>query len=288
MNAIKPVLTATKKIIRIKMSDEKKLDLLARHSNSVMRKYANLYKSKTLEELYTDKFKYTGFLPNATYIKKKSSGKRTLMFISSDIKQNDEILKECYEAKTKFFTPLGQKSFGFDKSQRNKMFHGFMESYHNDKYSGTQIRLTQVQVERAMAMGQNSIPLYALAEALPFHTMMGFMPSEFRTEVKGYKELKKLSEFSCEGCVKPFASEVVPIVHKRNGKYYFDHNQTIANAILKGLKNVDNTTGRKFSSIYPADAVWLTLSGKNFEVWKQRALSQPILKETKEMVKNKT
>ena len=38
----------------------------------------------------------------------------------------------------------------------------------------------------------NSIPLYALAEALPFHTMMGFMPSEFRTEVKGYKELKKL------------------------------------------------------------------------------------------------
>ena len=29
----------------------------------------------------------------------------------------------------------------------------------------------------------------------------------------------------------------------------------------------------------------MTLEGKNFEIWKQRALSQPILKETKEMIK---
>ena len=34
---------------------------------------------------------------------------------------------------------------------------------------------------------------------------------------------------------------MIPIIDKKDGKFYFDYNQTNANAILNGLKTIDQT-----------------------------------------------
>ena len=45
-----------------------------------MAEYGTLFKSKTLERLYTPEYKYQGIMPRTTYIIDKKTGQRKLMY----------------------------------------------------------------------------------------------------------------------------------------------------------------------------------------------------------------
>lgn len=108
--------------------------------------------------------------------------------------------------------------------------------------------------------------------------MMGFRPNtQYSAEVKSVADVKKEMHIITSSSV--LNKEIfTPIVHCKDGKYYFDSNQTIANALIRYFKKeADKGIERNFHSVFPANSVDMNLGGKEFEAWKQRALSQPIL-----------
>lgn len=256
------------------------LDILVKRSKEVMSEYGTFFKSKTLEKLYTPEYHYQGSLPKTTYIIDKKTGKRKLMFITrSKHKGFHEGTEEQYSGWTYGLRSLGEKSFEtIDKNGNPKISPGAMISDANHRYAGTQIRLTQIEVERAMQIGEKSIPLHALPEALPFHTMMGFRPNtQYSAEVKSLADVEK-EMFLITGSSILKKEFFTPIVHSKDGKYYFDRNQTVANALIRFFKKeADEGVERNFHAVFPANSVDMNLSGTELEAWKQRALSQPIL-----------
>lgn len=279
MLKITPNLVSTVK--KLENPDEQILSAMVERSKEIMAEYGTLFKSKTLEKLYTPEYHYEGVLPRTTYIIDKKTGERKLMFITrSKHKGFHEGIEEQYTGRTYGLKPLGEKSFEtIDKYGNPKISPGAMISDSNNRYAGTQIRLTQIEVERAMQIGQESIPLHSLPEALPFHTMMGFRPTKtYSTEVKTVEEIKLELSFLINSSAMIKEEHFIPIVHYEGGKYYFDRNQTSANALLRQLKeNDENGIKRNFHSVIPANSVYMDLSGRELEAWKQRALSQPIL-----------
>lgn len=266
-----------------KSSDEKILSEMVEHSKEIMEECVNLFKSKTLDRLYTADYKYSGALPNSTYIIDKQTGKRKLIFVSQNkqtFNNEKNSVKEIYTAKTYGLKNLGEKYFSIvaDENKKNAIKYGEMQSFANDRYSGTQIRLTQLEVERAMQLGIDKIPLYALAKALPFHTMMGFRPVEAFYEVKNVPDVTRCMDSVYKFCPQVRKEHFTPIIHSKENKYYFDCNQTVANAVLRQLKEIEDTgIKRNFSRTFEACSVKMELSGTELEMWKQRALSQPIL-----------
>lgn len=270
------------KLENLRLAPHYELDALVKRSKDVMAEYGELFKSKTLEKLYTPEYHYTGCLPNSTYIIDKKTGKRKIMFISSKkIKDTPNcIQEEEYIGNTLGLKELGYKNFGtISKDGTKKITPGAMESKVNNRYAGTQIRLTQIEVERAMQIGEENIPLYSVAEALPFHTMMGFRPTKnYNIEIRSVSDVKKEMDLILKSNVFIDEKHFTPIVLEKDGKYYFDRNQTNANALLRQLKeNKENGIKRDFHSIIPANSIVMNLSGTELEAWKQRALSQPIL-----------
>ena len=277
MTSINQLNNGINRIVKVKFSDERKLDLLAKRSRRIMREYPNVFKSETLEKLYTDEFLYEGRVPNGTYVMNKRTKKPVLMHISK--KTNSAY--ETYTGYNMFGQRLGKEKFSvvhMDEPNKNYMMEGYMKSYANEKYAGTQIRMTQVKVERAMQENINYIPLYSLPEALPFHSMMGFLPEKGNNAgVQSYNQLNKLMDaLQKKSEVPPHYYK--PILNKENNKYYLDFNRTHANATLNYLKDYIAQTGKKMESDkLMAPDVIMSLEGKNLEIWKQRALSQPIL-----------
>lgn len=265
---------------KLEPTDEKKLSAMVERSKEIMAEYGTFFKSKTLEKLYTPEYHYQGSLPKTTYIIDKKTGKRKLMFITrSKHKGFHEGIEEQYSGWTYWLRSLGEKSFEtIDKNGNPKISPGAMVSDANHRYAGTQIRLTQIEVERAMQIGEKSIPLHAVPEALPFHTMMGFRPNvQYSYEVRSVADVEKELSLIINSSVikKEFYT---PIVHSKDGKYYFDINQTVANALIRFFKKeTDEGVERNFHAVFPANSVDMNLSGIELEAWKQRALSQPIL-----------
>lgn len=260
---------------------------MVENSKKVMEEYGTLFKSKTLETLYQPEYHYQGHLPRTTYIIDKKTGEKKKMFITrmkfSGIGQE---IDEKYTGRTLGLKNLGSKMFGTSDVKGNPTIrYGVMRSYNNNRYAGTQIRLTQVEVERAMQLHQDSIPLVSLPEALPFHTMMGFRPIEKNTRVRTVAEVKQIIKRLKNSCCMN-KENMTPIVHHKDGEFYVDENQTVANALLRHFKTLkDKGVERNFHSEIPANNVDMELRGKELEAWKQRAISQPILLNKSECVK---
>lgn len=261
------------------ITEDLKLNLLEQYSQIALEKYSKMFESKTLKELYTDEFKYCGTKPNTTMIKNKKTGKPTPITIEADIDQMGKASDECYYVRDKNGTRIAKKSFGINKNYDSPRIDiGYMESFNQKKYAGTQIKLTQVEIERAMQEGIDHIPIYSLPEALPFHTMMGFVPNKFEEEVKTYKEVQQQMKSIKKEYPKIPSEFFVPIISKEKGKFYIDKNVTPANAILSYLKNTFEITGQQqYKKKLGSRGVFLHLSKENFEKWKERITSQPIL-----------
>ena len=261
---------------KVETADEKILSAMVERSKEIMEEFGTLFKSKTLEKLYTPEYNYNGPLPNATYIIDKKTGKRKLIFINSHTSSQQKSCEETYTARTIQLKNLGSKSFTTILDE-GRIKSGVMESKANDRYAGTQIRLTQVEVERAIQINENNIPLVSVPEALPFHCMMGFRPDkQYSREVRNLADVEKEMHIltSRSALKKEFFT---PIIHYKDGKYYFDSNQTLANATLRFFKKeTDEGIERNYHAIFPGNSVDMNLSGKELEAWKQRALSQPI------------
>ncbi len=251
---------------------------MVENSKKLMEECETLFKSKTLETLYQPEYHYKGMLPRTTYIIDKKTGQKKKMIITKfRLYGLQEELDERYTGRTLGLKNLGYKLFGTRGVDGNPTLkYGVMCSRANNRYAGTQIRLTQVEVERAMQLNQDSIPLVSLPEALPFHTMMGFRPVEKNTKVSTVAEVDQITKrlkHSC--CVNE--KFVTPILHYKEGNFYVDENQTVANALLRHFKDLkDRGVERNFSSEFPANSVDMELRGKELEAWKQRAISQPI------------
>ena len=251
---------------------------MVENSKKVMEEYGILFKSKTLETLYQPEYHYQGMLPRTTYIIDKKTGQKKKMIITRfRLYGLQEELDERYTGRTLGLKNLGYKRFGTrDVGGNPTLKYGVMCSKANNRYAGTQIRLTQVEVERAMQLNQDSIPLVSLPEALPFHTMMGFRPIEKNTKVSTVAEVDQITKrlkYSC--CVDE--KFLTPILHYKEGNFYVDENQTVANALLRHFKDLkDRGVERNFFSEFPANNVDMELRGKELEAWKQRPISQPI------------
>lgn len=260
---------------------------MVENSKKVMEEYGTLFKSKTLETLYQPEYHYKGMLPRTTYIIDKKTGQKKKMIITKfKLHGLQEELDERYTGRTLGLKNLGYKMFGTrDVAGNPTIRYGVMRSYNNNRYAGTQIRLTQVEVERAMQLHQDSIPLVSLPEALPFHTMMGFRPIEKNTRVRTVAEVKQIIKRLKKSCCMN-KENMTPIVHHKDGEFYVDENQTVANALLRHFKTLkDKGVERNFHSEIPANNVDMELRGKELEAWKQRAISQPILLNKSECVK---
>ena len=261
---------------------------MVENSKKVMEEYGTLFKSKTLETLYQPEYHYKGMLPRTTYIIDKKTGQKKKMIITKfKLHGLQEELDERYTGRTLGLKNLGYKMFGTrDVAGNSTIRYGVMQSYNNNRYAGTQIRLTQVEVERAMQLHQDSIPLVSLPEALPFHTMMGFRPVEKNTRVRTVAEVKQIIKRLKKSCCMN-KENMTPIVHHKDGEFYVDENQTVANALLRQFKTLkDKGVDRNFHSEIPANNVDMELRGKELEAWKQRAISQPILLNKSECVKS--
>jgi len=247
-------------------------------SKKLMEEYGTLFKSKTLETLYTPEYQYHGMLPNTTYIiDKKTGDKKKMMVYRMRFGGENFELSEKYTGRTLGFKALGSKMFGTKNANGDpELSYGVMQSYKNNRYAGTQIRLTQVEVERAIQLEKDSIPLVSVPEALPFHTMMGFRPVEKNTEVSSVEDVDRIMRRIIDSsCIKK--EHITPIVHCKDDKFYLDENQTVANALLRHFKDMkDSGVERDFHSVFPGNMVDMELKGKELEAWKQRAISQPI------------
>ena len=251
---------------------------MVENSKKLMEECETLFKSKTLETLYQPEYHYKGMLPRTTYIIDKKTGQKKKMIITKfKLHGLQEELDERYTGRTLGLKNLGYKMFGTrDVAGNPTLKYGVMCSKANNRYAGTQIRLTQVEVERAMQLHQDSIPLLSLPEALPFHTMMGFRPIEKNTKVSTVREVDQITKRLKNSCCVD-EKFITPILHYKEGNFYVDENQTVANALLRHFKDLkDRGVERNFSSEFPANNVDMELRGKELEAWKQRAISQPI------------
>lgn len=259
-------------------TDKIKLMQMVENSKKLMEEYGTLVKSKTLETLYQPEYYYQGRIPKTTYIIDKQTGQKKKMIITRiKLYGLQQELDEKYTGRTLSLKTLGSKMFGTrDVDGNPTLRYGVIQSYANQRYAGTQIRLTQVEVERAIQLHQDSIPLVSVPEALPFHTMMGFRPTEKNTKVTTLEDvIQIINRLKASCCMKD--EYMTPIIHYKNGNFYVDENQTVANALLRYFKDLqDNGIKRNFNSIFPANNVDMNLSGKELEAWKQRAISQPI------------
>jgi hypothetical protein len=254
------------------------LDSMVEKSEKVMQETMGLFESRTLKELYTPKYHYTGCFSNIALIKNKADDKPARLNIAAKIRKDGPNRQtEYYTATNNNSRKLGVKSFSLiDLDKKPAIETGAMKSYRNEKYAGTQIRLTQVEVERAMQNDIDNIPLIATSQSLPFHAMMGFKPDEMFKRIESMhdvnSEMRDLKKRFTDVAPKNF----VPVIHKVDDQYFFDYNQTIAGIVLRHL-NERHAQYYADERVFPLAGVNMHLDGKELEAWKQRALSQPIL-----------
>ena len=253
-------------------------------------------KSGTLEEIYTERFMPYITGQYMTTVKSLKTGDPAAAVMKRRVKETfeDSIKKIEYTdslTHQSTGTVLGSKTFDIEEDFAGdlKFVPGSIESYHNDSYSGAQIRLLQACCEEASLKGIESIPLKSVMSAVKFHTMMGFRPNEsFKREVRCVddvneaikEDIKKLHFEPCNVEEIP----IRPILSKRDDKYFFDVNRTYyytAMQYCNELLSRFNKRNLKLKDLFTGDVVNMTLEGKEYDDWMRRIRGFEILPESK-------
>ena len=259
--------------------DNALLQKIYEYSQQVYNEIANSVHSKTLDELYTDKFIPSNPKPGRTTVKLLSTGEP----IEVDI--NSQIL-EGYSTDTNhvilysMFAPngqnLGYKRFGIFVKPEQKLETGRIDSYCNDFVAGTQVRLLQTAIENVFRRGFKQIPLRSAISSVIYHSKMGFRPVEsYETKVTCLEDIQKMllkskKRFNAYGFT---ADEITPIISRKGGEYYLDYNRTFYCTAMKHNKNLLKTSHQRniSDSDEPYDYIIdMTLEGKEFEAWLNR------------------
>ena len=128
----------------------------------------NVFHSKTLEELFTEKYDYKGSEPDLIYVKNLLTNEPEAVRVKIEIKPNKKFtfFQELYMLFDNNGTKIGQKDFSYRRMPDGKyvMYSGEMDNF-SKIYGGVGIRLDQMHIERAMQLGVDSIPREALPKA---------------------------------------------------------------------------------------------------------------------------
>lgn len=260
-----------------------KLSGLAKQSAVRMKQYKdeNVFKSSVLQELMTDTFEYRGDFKNTFLVKNRETGKPAELVV--DIFQKPYIpslhmIEESYVVTDPANNRIvGKKNYILKKfaDGKFKMHQGEMENY-NPMYAGVGVRLDQLQIERALQLGIDSIPRTSYPESILYHTKMGFLPSELDLEpVKNTLQLKNyVDEDFCKYIPKRYFQ---PVVVEKDGRFFLDTNKTLADASLRRSKDILAETGHhRILDLSPIN-VYMSLAGEELQKWKQLIKKHPLL-----------
>ena len=259
------------------------------HSQQTMQEIISSAKSKTLEELYTDEFRPQILNNNQTTVKSLKTGKTVianLYYILTEGKLKGNHRRKYFLKNEENGKKLGFKSFGLDISDKNHpvLTSGYVKSYDNDKYTGTQIRLLQVACEFAKKHGIDKIPLISLFPALRFHAMMGFRPLEEKSlKINSKKDINNALQMYNEMYRKFFyEGDVIPVFSKIDGEIYFDRNKTtFCTVMTKNEEKLKSQNKRHLdlSNRYLDYDIPMSLEGEEFKKWQERLKGFEILPE---------
>ncbi|MCQ2738898.1 MAG: hypothetical protein MJ237_01580 [bacterium] len=231
----------------------------------IRRLSAEGFESKTLEELYTPKYKPTRRFNECGYpvttIIDKLTGKPVEVFVKDFSVGNRKNYRLYLNSDTKCLVPIGRREFWADPEIKMVTPEYMSSCPKNARYRGIGIRCHQLAVETAMLNNYSKIQLNALKSAYPFHKKclfkdsanMEFSSQKFKEYVENFREYYMLSEAEAYDLLK----------HKKDG-----------NAIILLYKDakaqIEKVTGA-------LDDLYMELSGERLELWKKMAASQPIL-----------
>ena len=154
------------------------------------------------------------------------------------------------------------------------MIAGYMSSDAHTLYGGLGVREEEFQIRIALENGINVIPRSALGPATLYHVKMGYLPRTddligVNSEIDVNSHMNEIMQRSPD--IKQ--DNFTPIIVKGGNKYYIDVNltQTIAN--VKEIKSrlAEGETKKDINNL-KIDGVPMSLSGKEFEYWKNLIL----------------
>ena len=225
------------------------------------------FQTSFLKSLICDKFEYQGTKPNTLLVQNKITDELTELQV--DFEQTfitPDLIREDWKLFDKKGNLVGTKYYGIEKRPDNKIYMrtGSMTTLDNI-YRGIGTRLDQLQIERALQTGIESIPRTAQPQATFFHVMMGFLPLEGRlipvennlaeTMEKTFFHLNKI--------------DFDPVLVEKNGKIYIDCNKTLANANLIKCKSICEKKGKGKIKKIDGKPTNLELSNDELKQWKE-------------------
>ena len=265
----------------VNANSQKSLQNIYMESAQTYQVIANSVKSRTLQELYRDKFRPSKIKSGMTTVKSIDTGMPEEAYIFGK-------LTDGFSTKTKHKITfnlfsfengnLGFKNFGIGKLSKNKknFIPGYIASFRNNLVAGTQIRLLQAAIENASKQGITQIPLRSLIPSVIYHTKMGFRPIEsYTNKLTNFKDIVNILKKNAK-TFKRFKfseDEITPIISCKDGEYYFDLNRTLYCSAMKHNKNILNATKQKHLSIEPDTSygtIDMVLEGKEYDAWLNR------------------
>lgn len=248
-----------------------------KRSETLMKCYReeNIFKSETIRELMSEKFRYKGPKPNTIYVKDLKTGEPVEATVKITREKNPGITgwtQEKYEIFDADENLIGEKIFTVvkDRTGYYSMRYGQMKNCKHN-LGGVGFRLDQMQIERALELGISVIPRESLPKATLYHTKMGFLPTERKlVRINYQRQIKNFTEEEFKMRAKNVPSSAFePVIVQKNGKFYLDVNRTMANTNLQLCKQIleKNKSYRVLS--LDSGATEMALKGEELEHWKE-------------------
>lgn len=240
-------------------------------------------RSKTMEELLSDKFEYKGLKPDTIYVKNLATGEPLEAKFVRSFKKMSDFIEEIIELFDSSGAKLGCKNFAYSKKNGHyNMIAGDMQTF-NYNLGGVGFRLDQLHIERALQLGINSIPRQSLPEASIYHLKMGFLPKEtIMDEIKSINQVKNFTEEDFKIMAKSIPlSHYKPVIVQKGAKFYIDVNKTQLLTNIDECRNIlHKNNGYRVLSL-DSGHTNLELSGQELEYWKSIIKQHPILEKSK-------
>lgn len=261
-----------------------KLSELSKESAEKLRSIEeeNVFHSKTLEELFTEKYDYKGSEPNTIYVKNLLTGEPAELKVEVNIESDNRYTfsKETYRLLDSEGNKAGEKTFSYRRKPggRYVMYSGDMDNF-SKIYGGVGIRLDQMQIERAMQLGVDYIPRESLPHATLYHTKMGYLPVEKKlVELKKIRQVQNFTEEEFRSRAKSIPlNEFDPVIVQKGRRFFLDVNKTQTLTNLKICKKMVEEKGLYRILNLSSTHSQLALTGKELQKWKEIIKGHEIL-----------
>lgn len=268
-----------------RISQNQYLDILYRGSQRKLNKFIRSAHSGTLDKLFCDEFRPDVLNNGKTKILNIRTNKPVIATLINDRTKNEmsDFIEFVLKSDNKLLK-FGRKNFLLRRDETGralKIDGGFMESFWNNSFAGTQIRLLQACCEYAQKYNINKISLDSLVAPVVFHTKMGFRPEpDLRFQVKNAEELFNIYyEFANTGSYFSRISEKDIVITKKDNKHYFDYNRSLFVKCFRESQEKLNHLKKRNLDIDFDDDIYINMSleGKQLEKWFERIKGFEIL-----------